>query len=100
MGSYMCSRTRSHTMQCGPSHTTTCTYRFEAEAPWGRNLMLMKMRNEPSNSTLNQPSSRRTWSHCHQTRFWLRIHTSLRRRFYSDFNTVCLLCLSCCLLLV
>ena len=22
------------------------------------------------------------------------------RRFYSDFNTVCLLCLSCCLLLV
>ena len=23
-----------------------------------------------------------------------------RRKFYSDFNTVCLLCLSCCLLLV
>ena len=22
------------------------------------------------------------------------------RKFYSDFNTVCLLCLSCCLLLV
>ena len=23
-----------------------------------------------------------------------------KRKFYSDFNTVCLLCLSCCLLLV
>ena len=26
--------------------------------------------------------------------------TATTRRFYSDFNTVCLLCLSCCLLLV
>ena len=27
-------------------------------------------------------------------------HCSPCRKFYSDFNTVCLLCLSCCLLLV
>ena len=93
MSSYMCSRTRSHKIKCGPSHTTTCTYRLEADAPWGRNLMLTKMRNQPSNSTLNQlsgrrtwshcpqkrqPSNRRIWSHCHQKRFWLTIHTSLR----------------------
>ena len=64
---------------------------FEADAPSGRNLMLTKMRNQPSNSTPNQPSGRRTRSnyrqtrqpssqrtrsHCHQTRFWLRIHTN------------------------
>ena len=29
-----------------------------------------------------------------------RLSASATRRFYSDFNTVCLLCLSCCLLLV
>ena len=28
------------------------------------------------------------------------IGTTISRTFYSDFNTVCLLCLSCCLLLV
>ena len=27
------SKTRSHTMRCGPSHTTTCTCHFEADAP-------------------------------------------------------------------
>ena len=78
MSSYMCSRTRSHTMKRGSSHRTTCTYRFEADAPWGRNLMLTKMRTQPINLTLNQPSSRSTWSHCHHKRFWLRIHTGLR----------------------
>ena len=78
MSSYMCSRTRSHTMKCVPSHTITCTFCLEADAPWGRNLMLTNMRNQPSNSTLNQPSGRRTWSHCHQTTFWLRVHTSQR----------------------
>ena len=65
-------------MKCGPSHRTTCTYRFEADAPWRRDLLLTKMQNQPSNPTLNQPSSRRTWSHCRGTRLWLRIHTSLR----------------------
>ena len=78
MSSYMRSRTRFHTMKCGPSHRATCTYRFGADAPWGRNLMLTKMRNQPSNSTLNQPSGRRTWNHCQQTRLWRKIHTSLR----------------------
>ena len=93
MSSCMCSRTRSHTLKCGPSHTTICTFRFEADAAWGRNLMFTRLRNQPSNSTPNQPSGRRTWSHyrqkrqpssrrirsyCHQTRFWLRIHTNQR----------------------
>ena len=27
-------------------------------------------------------------------------YSGTKRKFYSDFNTVCLLCLSCCLLLV
>ena len=55
--------------------------------------MLKNMLNQPSNWTPNPPSSQRTWSHyrqtqqlssrrtwsqCHQTRFWLRIHTSQR----------------------
>ena len=93
MSSCMCSRTRSHMTKCGPSRRTTCTFCFEADAPWGRNLMLTNMQNQPSNSTPNPPSSRRTWSHyhqtqqpsnqrtwsqCHQTRFWLRIHTNQR----------------------
>ena len=73
MSSYMCSR-----MKCGPGHTTTCMCRFKADAPWGRDLMLTKMQNPPANSTLNQPSSRRTCRHCRRTRLWLRIHTSLR----------------------
>ena len=58
MSSYMCSRTRSHTMKCGPSHTTTFTYCFEADASWGRDLILTKMKNQSSNSILNQPSRR------------------------------------------
>ena len=93
MSSCMCFRTLSHTMKCGPCHKTTCTFHFEADAPWGRNLMLTRLRNQPSNATPNQPSGRRTWSHyrqtkkpssrrtrsqCHQTRFWLRIHTNQR----------------------
>ena len=65
-------------MKCGPSHTTTCTCSFEADTPWGRDLMLTKTQNQPTNSTLNQPSSRRTWGHRRRTRLWLRIHTSLR----------------------
>ena len=75
------------------SRMTTCTSRFETDAPWGRYLMLTNMRNQPSNSTPNpplcqrtwshypqaqQPSSRRTWSQCHQTRFWLRTQTNQR----------------------
>ena len=68
MSSYMYSKTHSHTTRCGPSRTTTCTFRFEAEAPWGRNLMLMNMRNQPSNSTLSPPSNQRTWIRYHQTR--------------------------------
>ena len=28
------------------------------------------------------------------------LQSYIARKFYSDFNTVCLLCLSCCLLLV
>ena len=39
--------------------------------------MLTKMHNQPSDSTLNQLSSRATWSHRLQTRVWLRTHTSL-----------------------
>ena len=78
MKSYMCSRARSHMMKCGPGHTTTCTCHFEADAPLGRDLMSTKTQNQPTNSTLNQPSSWRTWSHCRRTRLWLRIHTSLR----------------------
>ena len=74
---YMCSRTRSRMMRCDPSHMTTCTCRFEADAPWESDLTLTKMQNHPSNLTLNQPSSRRTWTHCRRTRLWLRIHTSL-----------------------
>ena len=66
-GSCMYSRTRCHTMRCGPNRTTTCTFRFEADALWGRNLMLTNMRNQPSNSTLSPPSSQRTWSRYHQT---------------------------------
>ena len=93
MSSYMYSKTHSHTTRCGPSRTTTCTFRFEAAAPWGRNLMLSNMRNQPSKSTLSPPLNRRTWSRYHQTRrlssrrtwdwsqyhrtrSWLRIHTN------------------------
>ena len=50
----------------------------EAAAPWGRNLMLTSTPNRPSNSTLNQPSSRRNWSHCRRTRSWPKIDTSLQ----------------------
>ena len=91
MSSYMYSKTRSDTTRCGPSRMTTCTFPFEADAPWGRNLMLMNMQNQPFYSTLSplpslrtwsryhqtqQPSSRRTWSQYHRTRSWLRIHTN------------------------
>ena len=37
MSSYMYSKTHSLTTRCGPSRTTTCTFRFEADALWGRN---------------------------------------------------------------
>ena len=67
MNSCMYLRTRSHTTRCGPSRTTTCTFRFEADAPWGRNLTLTNMRNQPSNSTPSPPSSQGTWSRYHQT---------------------------------
>ena len=76
MRSYMCSRTRSHMMKCGPSHTTTCTCDSEADTLWGRDLMLTEMPNQPSNSTLNQPSSHRSWSRYRQTRRALMVHTS------------------------
>ena len=78
MSSCMYLRTCSHTARCGPSRTTTCTFRFEADAPWGRNQMLMNMQNQLLNSTPSPPSSRRTWSQYHQTRSWLRIHTNQR----------------------
>ena len=47
MSSYMYSKTHSPMTRCGPSSTTTCTFRFEADAPWGRNLTLMNLRNQP-----------------------------------------------------
>ena len=50
MSSCMHSRTSSHTTRYGPSRTTTRTFHFEADAPWGRNLMLTNMPNQPSNS--------------------------------------------------
>ena len=62
MSSYMYSKTRSLMTRCGPSRTTTCTFHCEADAPWRRNLTQMSLRNQPSNSTPNPPSSRRTWS--------------------------------------
>ena len=61
--SYMCSRTRSHMMKCGPSHTTTCMCHSEVDAPWGRDLMSTETQNQPSNSILSQRSRRRNWSH-------------------------------------
>ena len=93
MSSYMYSKTHSHTTRCGPSRTTTCTFRFEADAPWGRNLMQRNMRNQAPNSTLSPPLNQRTWSCYHQTqqlssrktwswsqyhrmRSWLQIHTN------------------------
>ena len=93
MSSYMYSKTYSLATRCGPSHRTTCTFRFEADDPWARNLKLMNLRNQPPNSTLSSPSNRRTWSRYHQTRrlssrrtwdwsqyhgmrSWLRIHTN------------------------
>ena len=92
MSSYMYSKTHSVMTRCGPSRTTTCTFRFEADALWGRILTLMNLGNQPPNWTLNPPSHRRTWSRYHQTRqlfsqrtwdwsqhhrtrSWLRIHT-------------------------
>ena len=47
MCSYMYSKTHSLTTRCGPSRTTTCTFRFEADAPSGRNLTLMNLPNQP-----------------------------------------------------
>ena len=68
MNSYTSLKTRSHTMKCGPSHTTTCMCHSEADAPWGRILMLTSTPNQPSSSTQNQLSSGRNWSHCQRTR--------------------------------
>ena len=65
MTSYTCLKTCSHMMKCGPSHMTPCTCHSEADAPWERDLMLTETPNEPSNSTLSQPSSQRNWSHYH-----------------------------------
>ena len=93
MSSYMYSKTHSLMMTCGPSRTTTCTFRFEADALWGRILTLMNLRNQPPDSTLNPPLNCRTWSRYHQTRqllsqrtwdwsqhhrtrSWPRIHTN------------------------
>ena len=33
LSSYACLKTRSHTMKCGPSHTTTCTCHSKVDAP-------------------------------------------------------------------
>ena len=77
MSSYLCLKTRSDTMKCGRSHTTTCTCRSEADAPWGRNVMLTSTPNQASYSTLSRPSNWRNCSHRRQTMPWLRIHTSL-----------------------
>ena len=68
MSSYMYSKIHPHTTRCGPSRTTTCTFRFEADAPWGRNLMLTNMRNQPFNETLSPLSNQRTSSRYPQTR--------------------------------
>ena len=73
-----CSRLTSRQLMDIENPTRTRMCHSEADAPWGRDLMLKKMQNRPTNSTLNQPSSRRTGSHCRRTRLWLRIHTSLR----------------------
>ena len=68
MTSYMYSKTNSLMTRCGPSRTTTCTFHYEADAPWGWNLTQMSLRNQPSNSTPNQPSSRRIWSRYRRAR--------------------------------
>ena len=78
MSSYMCLKTRSPRMKCGPSHTTTSTCHSKADAPWGRILMLTWTLNQPSYSTLNQPLGRRNWSHPRRTRRWPEIRTSLQ----------------------
>ena len=77
MSSYVCLKTPPQTIKCGPSHTTTCTCHPEADTLWGRNLILTTTPNEPAKSTLNQPPSRRNWSHCRRSRRWPKIHTSL-----------------------
>ena len=41
MSSYMYSKTHSHTTRCGPSRTTTCTFRFEEDAPPGMILRVL-----------------------------------------------------------
>ena len=66
---YTCSKIRSRMMKCGPSHTTTCTCRFEADVPWGKIVTLMVTLNQHSNSTQNQPLSRKSWSHRQLTRW-------------------------------
>ena len=93
MSSYMYLKTHSLMMRCGPSRTTTCTFRFEADAPWRRIQTPMNLRNQPPNLTLNPLSNRKTWSRYRQTRqlssrrtwdwsqhhrmrSWLRIHTN------------------------
>ena len=60
MSSYMYSKTHSHMTRCGPSRTTTCMFRYEADASWGRILTLMNLRNQPPNSTLNPLSNQRS----------------------------------------
>ena len=50
MSSYMYSNTHSLMTRCGPSRTTTCTFHYEADAPWGRILTQMSLRNQPPKS--------------------------------------------------
>ena len=92
MSSYIYSKTHSLMTRCGPSRTTTCMFHYEADAPWGRILTQMSLRNQPPNPT-KPLSDRRTWSRYrrarqllsrktwnwnqhHRTRSWLRIHTN------------------------
>ena len=49
MSSYMHSQIHSLMTRCGPSCTTTCTFCFEADAPWGMILTLMNLLNQPPN---------------------------------------------------
>ena len=67
MRSHMYSKIHSLMTRYGPSRTTTCTFCFKADAPWGRNLALMNLRNQPPKSALNPPSNQKTWSRYHQT---------------------------------
>ena len=67
MSSYMYSKTHSLMTRFGPSRTTTCTFHYEADAPWGRILTQTSLRNQPPNPTLPL-SNRRTWSRYRRAR--------------------------------